>query len=82
MTDLLNDLIIALLGGLVGGLLTFPLARHQERLTAHRDLNRFGVKLAALAIRAREEVVSQLVTVTAGPWITDALARQKYLLDD
>jgi hypothetical protein len=78
----MSEVLIPILTTLIGGLLGFALARYQARLVAQRDLRPLGVKLAALAIRARQEVINQFVKVSEGPWIPDALARQKYLLDD
>jgi hypothetical protein len=78
----MEALLLAILGGLVGGILAFPLANYQMRLQTRRELKPLGVKLGALAIRAGHEVLNQFVKIGEGPWIPDALRRQNYLLED
>jgi hypothetical protein len=71
-----------ILAAIVGAFFGRALIHYQDGLAARRDLMPVGIRLAALAIRARQEVLNQFVTGGKGPWIPDALARQKYLLDD
>jgi hypothetical protein len=78
----MEALLLAILGGLVGGILAFPLANYQFRLQTSRELKPLGVRLPALTIRARHEVLNQFVKRGEGPWIPDALRRQNYLLED
>ena len=62
--------------------MAFGIERYRNRRAARIELRPFGFRLAALAIRARQEVLNQFVKVGDGPWIPDALVRQKYLFDD
>jgi hypothetical protein len=74
----METLLSALFGAVVG----FALAHYQVWLKARGSVRPLSVKLAALAIRTRTEVLYQFVELHEGQWVPEALRRQNYLLED
>ena len=72
----MEQLLLVLLGTLVGAYLAFPLVRYQHTLELTRDQKRIAVKLAALAVRIRREIYYQFIMVANGHWIPEAVSRQ------
>ena len=53
------ELLELLLSAVLGGLIAFGLERYRNRRATRIELFPFGLRLATLAIRARQEVLEQ-----------------------
>ena len=82
LMELASEVLKLVLSALFGGCVVFVIERHWNQRATRMNLRPFAFRLAVLAIRARHEVLNQFVKVDEGPWIPDALVRQKYLFDD